>query len=314
MIKFALRRLLSALPTLALVSVLVFALVQLSPGDPAVVAAGPEASAEQIAEVREQLGLNAPVLEQYFSWAGGALTGDLGNSILSGYGVMSSISERLPVTLSLALLSIIVALLIAIPMGTIAAVKSGSWVDRAVILLTSAGIAIPSFAVGLLLIYLFALTLSWLPATGFTPLEESPWQWFRGLLLPSIALGLAVAAELARHIRASLRDVLQSDYVRTARAKGLGTWKVLGKHGLKHAAIPVVTVLGLQISHLLGGAIVVEQVFGLPGVGSLAVRAVFTRDYPVIQGVALLAAVAVILINILVDLSYSYFNPRIRAK
>lgn len=314
MVKFALRRILSALPTLILVSVLVFALVQLSPGDPAVVAAGPDASAEQVAAVREQLGLNAPVFEQYFSWAGGALTGDLGNSILSGYGVVASIGQRLPVTLSLALLSIVVALVVAVPLGTIAAVKSGSWLDRLVIVVTSAGIALPSFAVGLLLIYLFSLKLSWFPATGYTPIEESPARWFRGLLLPSIALGLAVAAELARHLRASLRDVLQSDYVRTARAKGLGTWKVLAKHGLKHAAIPVVTVLGLQISHLLGGAIVVEQVFGLPGVGSLAVRAVFTRDYPVIQGVALLAAMVVIVINILVDLSYSYFNPRIRVR
>ena len=314
MLKFALKRLLLAIPTLVLVSILVFSLVQITPGDAARTAAGPEASAAEVEAVRTQLGLNDSPFIQYFHWAGDALTGDLGNSLLSNYGVLQSISDRMPVTLSLTILAAIIAVLIAVPLGSIAAVHAGGWADRLIILITSAGIAIPSFVVGLLLVYLFALSLSWFPATGYTPIEESFTGWLRGLILPSFALGIAVAAELARHLRASLRDVLQSDYVRTARAKGLSPSKVIMKHGLKHAAIPVVTVFGLQISHLLGGTIVIEQVFGLPGVGSLAVKSVFSYDYPILQGIALLAAVLIIAVNVLVDVSYSYLNPKIRAR
>lgn len=312
MLRFALKRLLLAVPTLVLVSILVFALVQITPGDAARTAAGPEASPEEVEAVREQLGLNASPIIQYFSWGGRALTGDLGNSLLSDYGVLQSIGDRVPVTLSLTVLAALIAVLIAVPLGAIAAVRAGGWVDRLIILVTSAGIAIPSFVVGLLLVYVFALSLGWFPATGYTPIEESFLGWLRGLVLPAFALGIAVAAELARHLRASLRDVLQSDYVRTARAKGLPPFTVIAKHGLKHAAIPVVTVFGLQISYLLGGTIVIEQVFGLPGVGSLAVKSVFSYDYPMIQGIALLAAVLVIAVNVLVDVSYSYLNPKIR--
>ena len=314
MLKFALKRLLLAVPTLVLVSILVFSLVQVTPGDAARTAAGPEASPAEVEAVREQLGLNASPITQYFHWAGSALTGDLGNSLLSDYGVLESIGDRMPITLSLTLLAAIIAILIAVPLGAIAAVRAGGWVDRLIILFTSAGIAVPSFVVGLLLVYVFALSLSWFPATGYTPIEESFVEWLRGLILPAFALGVAVSAELARHLRASLRDVLQSDYVRTARAKGLSPFKVVVKHGLKHAAIPVVTVFGLQISHLLGGTIVIELVFGLPGVGSLAVKSVFSYDYPMIQGIALLAGVLVIVVNVLVDVSYSYLNPKIRAR
>ena len=313
MIRFVVRRLVTAVPTLFLISVIIFSLVQLTPGDPAVTIAGPDASGEQVEAIRERLGLNEPVVEQYLGWARGAVTGDLGGSLLNGVDVVDSIMFRLPITLSLAGLALLISLLIAVPAGTIAAIRSGGWLDRSIILFTSAGIAIPSFAVGLILVYVFALRYGWFPATGYVPFEESPAEWLRRLLLPAIALGVAVAAELTRYLRASLRDVLQSDYVRTARAKGLTPWKVIGKHGLKHASIPVITVLGLQAGRLLGGVVVIEQVFGIPGVGSLAVAAAFARDYPMIQGVALLAGVIVLVVTMLVDLSYSYFDPRIRA-
>lgn len=312
MTRFIARRILTALPSLFLITLIVFTLVQLSPGDPAITAAGPDASAEQIEAIRERLGLNDPVVQQYANWAGDAATGDFGQSLNGGYDVLPAIVQRLPVTLSLAGLALVFALLIAVPAGAIAAVRSGGWIDRGVIVMTSIGIALPSFAVGLLLVYLFALRLGWFPATGYTSFSESPFEWLRGLVLPALGLGLAVAAELTRYLRASLRDVLESDYVRTARSKGLSPRKVVGKHGLKHAALPVVTILGLQAGQLLGGVVVMEQVFGLPGVGTLTVAAVYARDYPVIQATALLAGVTVLVLNLLVDLSYSYFDPRIR--
>ena len=312
MLRFIMRRILTALPSLFLITLIVFTLVQLSPGDPAISAAGPDASAEQIEVIRERLGLNDPLVQQYSSWAGKAATGDFGESLTGGYDVLDAIVQRLPVTMSLAGLALVFALLIAIPAGSIAAVRSGGFLDRGIIVMTSIGIAIPSFGVGLLFVYVFALKLGWFPATGYIPFSESPFEWLRRLVLPALALGVAVSAELTRYLRASLRDVLQSDYVRTARSKGLSPWKVVGKHGLKHAALPVVTVLGLQAGQLLGGVIVIELVFGLPGVGTLTVAAVYARDYPVIQGAALLAGVMVLLLNLLVDLSYSYFDPRIR--
>lgn len=310
---FFARRLLAVVPTLLLVSFIVFLLVHLSPGDPAVRAAGgQDATPEAIAAARERLGLNDPFLVQYGNWMLSLLQGDLGTSLFSSQKVTEAILPRLPVTLSLTLGAAIVAVLLSIPIGTIAALRSGGLSDRMVMLGASLGIAMPNFFIGLLLVLGFALSAGWLPATGWVAFSDSPGGWISHMILPSVTLGIAVAAELARHLRASLRDVLDQDYVRTASAKGLSSVKVVGKHGLKNAAIPVVTVFGLQVQHLLGGTVVVEQIFGLPGLGSLAVQAVFDRNYTVIQGIAVVTVLIVLIINFLVDLSYAYLNPRIR--
>lgn len=313
MTRFFVRRLVATIPILVLVSIIVFLLVHISPGDPAVRAAGGiDASAEAIASARERLGLNDPFLVQYGRWALGLVQGDLGTSLFSSQRVVDAIVPRLPITLSLTLGAILVALCIAIPAGTIAALRPGGWVDRVVMLGASLGIAMPSFLIGLLLILVFALRVGWLPATGYVPFGDDPVAWLRHMVLPALTLGVAVAAELSRHLRASLRDVLHQDYVRTAVAKGLPALKVIGKHALKNASIPVVTVLGLQVRALLGGTIVVEQVFGLPGFGTLAVQAVFDRNLTIIQGIAVTAVVIVLITNFLVDISYAWLNPRIR--
>ena len=288
-------------------------MLHLTPGDPAgLVAGGVEASPEHVEEVRERLGFNDPLFVQYRRWMIGVATLDLGKSLFTNQSVVSSILHALPVTLSLAFFAIVFAVIIAVPLGLIAALRPGTWMDRAVTMVASAGIASPNFAVGIVLVMLFALWQPWFPATGYVELTESVGGWMKHMFLPAIALAVALAAELTRHIRASMRDVLQQDYIRTAIAKGLPPAVVIGKHALKNAAIPVVTVLGLQLQRVLGGAVVIESVFALPGLGALMVRAVFTRDLPMIQGIGLTAAVMVLLINLSVDISYGYLNPRVR--
>lgn len=309
---YLVRRIVGTIPILILVGLITFLLIHLTPGDPAAVVAGENASLEAIEAARHRLGLDQPFLVQFWHWLVGVSTGDLGTSFTSGRPVTSLIFNRLPITLSLTAGATLVGLGIAVPLGVFAAMNRGSWLDRVTIFTTSLGIAAPEFFIGLLLVLVVALHFGWLPATGYIPFSEDPVEWVARLTLPSITLGVGVAAELARQVRGSMIDVLSRDYIQTARAKGLSTLSIIVKHGLKNAAIPVVTVLGLQIRRLLGGAVIVEQIFAMNGVGSLAVRAVFLRDLPVLLGVALITAVVVLFVNLLVDMSYGYFDPKVR--
>lgn len=306
------RRLLLMVPILLVVSFLVFGLVVAVPGDPAITLAGDNATPERIAEIRGQLGLDDPLVQQYGRWVGEVVRGDLGSSLFSGRPVATSIAERMPVTIGLATLSMIVALSISIPAGIIAATRRGRWPDRVATFLASAGLAMPSFFLGLVLVLVFALQLGWLPATGYVPFEVDPVRWLKHMILPAITLGAAAAAETTRQLRSSLSDVLQQDYIRTARAKGTRARSVIFRHAMKNAAVPVVTVLGFQVAFLLGGSVIVEQIFALPGLGGLAIRAVIDRDIPVIQGVVVFAAVLVMVVNLGVDLLYGWLNPKIR--
>ncbi|MCB1002143.1 MAG: ABC transporter permease [Acidimicrobiales bacterium] len=300
-------------PILVLASFLVFGLVLLVPGDPAITLAGDNATEEQIQVIRDRLGLDDPIHVQYGRWASAAVQGDLGDSLFSGRSVTKSIGERLPVTVSLAAVSVLIALMIAIPAGLLSATRRGTWLDTTATVGASLGLAMPSFWLGAVLALIFALSLGWLPATGYVPLTENPFEWFRHLVLPGLTLGTSAAAETTRQLRASLGDVLQQDYVRTARAVGLRSRVVVLKHGMKNAAMPVVTVLGFQVAFLLGGSVIVEQLFALPGLGGLAIRAVLDRDLPVIQGVVLFTTALVVSINLLVDLMYGWLNPKVRA-
>jgi peptide/nickel transport system permease protein len=306
------RRAVSTLPMLVLVSLITFLLIHITPGDPASVVAGENATLEAIEEARRRLGLDQPFPVQFWKWLVGVISGDLGTSFTSGRPVTELIFDRLPITLSLTTGATLIGLLIAIPLGVFAATQRGGWLDRATIFGTSLGIAAPEFFIGLLLVLIVALQLGWLPATGYVPFSEDPVEWATRLVLPSVTLGLGVAAELARQVRGAMIDVLSRDYIQTARSKGLSTLSIIVKHGLKNAAIPVVTVLGLQVRRLLGGTVIVEQIFAMNGVGSLAVRAVFLRDLPVLLGVALTTAIVVLLVNLLVDISYGYFDPKVR--
>ncbi|GAC1386350.1 MAG: ABC transporter permease [Acidimicrobiales bacterium] len=306
-----LRRLLVSIPLLAVVSLLVFSLILLVPGDPAIALAGENPSPAQIAAVRQRLGLNDPFFVQFWHWLSGVLHGDLGTSLLSSQTVASSITARLPATLSLALLALVLAAVAGLLVGAIAGLRPGTWIDRVATLGASFGVAVPYFWVGMILVLVFAIDRHLLPAVGYIPLTHDPVQWFRHLILPASALALAPAAVVARQTRASLATVMSEDYVRTARAKGLAPWVIVGKHALKNAALPVITTFGLEANRLIGGTVVIEQLFALPGIGQLAFQSVFNRDFPVVQGVVLVAAAMVLLVNIIVDVSYRYFNPKI---
>nr|WP_228046676.1 ABC transporter permease [Saccharopolyspora sp. HNM0983] len=312
--ELALRRIGAMVPLLVLVSLIVFGLVLLVPGDPAVTIAGEDATDAQIAATRQRMGLDDPLLEQYWRWASAAVQGDLGTSMFSNRSVSGAIAERFPATLSLTAMAIVLALLVSVPAAIAAALHRGGWIDRTATLGTAVGVAMPNFWLGLLLATVFALHLDLLPATGYVPLDDAPLAWLAHLLLPAATLGLAAAAELTRQLRSALIDVFDQDYLRTARAKGLRGGSVVTKHALKNAATPVVTVLGMRISVLLGGTVVVEQIFGIPGLGQLAIEAVLQRDLPMVQGVVVVTAVLVMLANLAVDLSYGYFNPKVRAR
>ncbi|MFP5069856.1 ABC transporter permease [Pseudonocardia nantongensis] len=312
MFAFLLRRLAVAVPMLVVVSFCVFSLIVLVPGDPAVSLAGENPDPEQIQAVRERLGLDDPFLVQFWNWFTGVRQGDLGESLFSSQSVAGAVLARLPTTLSLAGLSLAVALLLGVSVGVLAAMRPGTWVDRLATFGASLGIAVPYFWVAMLLVLLLAINVSIFPAVGYIPLSENPWQWFLHLVLPASALGLAPAAVIARQTRAAMTGVLGEDYVRTGVAKGLPPSRVVGKHALKNAAVPVVTAFGLEASRLIGGTVVIEQLFALPGLGNLAYSSVFARDVPMVQGVLLTVAALVLLINLLIDLSYGYFNPRIR--
>lgn len=313
MISLFIRRLFSVIPLLFIVSVMVFFMIALVPGDPAVRLAGENASEERIEEVREQLGLNDPIIEQYGRWVGDAATGDLGSSLFSNIKVTELIGQRFPTTLSLTFGAVAFALIVGIPAGILAARREGGLADRAVTLLTTAGVALPSYFLAMLLILFFAIKLSWLPATGYVPLSESVGGWLQSIALPSVALGTNGAAVVSRQLRSSMRDVQQQDYVRTARAMGLRSRVVMMKHSLKNAAIPVVSVLGIQVSFLLGGTVIIESVFGIAGIGSLAVSSVFNSDLPVIQGIVVVATLVVIVVNLIVDMLYGYLSPKSRS-
>ena len=309
---YLIRRIAAAIPILILVGLITFLLIHLTPGDPAAVVAGENASMEAIEAARHRLGLDQPFLVQFWHWLRAVSVGDLGTSFTSGRPVTELIFDRMPITLSLTAGSTLIGVGLAVPLGVFAAIKRGSYLDRITIFGTSLGIAAPEFFIGLLLVLVVALNWGWLPATGYIPFAEDPVEYFRRLALPSLTLGLGVAAELARQVRGAMIDVLSRDYIQTARAKGLSSFSIIVKHALKNAAIPLVTVLGLQIRRLLGGAVIVEQIFAMNGVGSLAVRAVFLRDLPVLLGVALTTATVVLFVNLLVDMSYGYFDPKVR--
>ncbi|MET0133039.1 MAG: ABC transporter permease [Kibdelosporangium sp.] len=311
--RMVIRRVGGGLLVLWLVSLLTFLMVQLIPGDPAEVIAGDNASVADVDRIREQLGLNEPVVEQYLSWLGGVLHGDFGDSLFTGRPVTSTILDAAPPTLALAVTAVVLAVLIGVGAGVVAGLRQGSWLDRFISTIATLGIAMPSFWVAMLLVSVFSLSLKWLPATTYVPMSSGFGAWLSHILIPSIALGLATAAELARHTRGCVADVLTRPYIRTARSRGASTFRLVRRHVLRNAAIPVVTVLGLQTSRLLGGTIVIEAVVGISGLGSLAVNSVLHRDYPVIQGYVLFCAVVVVVINLVVDLAYGWINPKVRA-
>lgn len=311
--KTVLRRLLGAVPLLIASSFLVFSLILVVPGDAAVTLAGETATPERVEEIRTALGLDRPFLTQYFDWLGGVFRGDLGTSLLSSREVSTVIAERLPITLSLAFGAVLVGLVIGLPAGVISALNRNRWPDRTATVAASLGVAMPTFWLGLVFVIVLAVRNSLFPASGFVRFTESPGQWLHHLVLPAVTLGTAAAAEITRQLRGALSDVLLQDYVRTARAKGLRRGIVVGKHAAKNASIPVVTVIGLQFSLLLGGTVAVERVFGIPGLGTEIVNAVLGKDIPMIQGIVLMMTASVVLINLLVDLAYGFLNPKVRA-
>ncbi len=312
MLAFLIRRLASTVLVMALVGVFIFLLLHLSPGDPAAIIAGDNATDDQIKGIRKQLGLDDPLIVQFWRWASRVVQGDLGISIFSNTPVATLIGQRIWPTLSLATTTMLLAALLAISAGVLAAWKVGTWVDRLVMVLSVVSFSVPVFVVGYLLIYVFSINLRWLPVQGYTPIAEGVWPWFRHLILPSIALGLAYVALIARITRAAMLDVLAEDYMRTAKAKGVATRPMLLKHALKNAGVPIITVIGIGVALLIGGVVITETVFNIPGMGRLVVDAIAKRDYPIIQGVILMFSGVYVIVNLLVDLSYSLLDPRIR--
>lgn len=306
------QRVLMVIPLLMVVSVVAFSLSAIIPGDPAAVIAGEDASVEQVALIREQLGLNDSLPKRFLSWANKALHGDLGVSLYSPVPVTTLLLQRLPVTLSLAGLAILLAICFGGLLGTLAAVFRGRWADRFVTGFASIGVAVPSFWLGLMLVLALSVERPWFPSMGYESLTVDPARWLWHLLLPAVSLAAAPTAEIARQLRAALVNVLEQDYVRTARANGLSSRSVIFKHAMKNAAMSVITIIGIQVSFLLGGAVVVEQIFGLPGIGNLVIYAVLQRDLPVVQGVVLMAAVFVLVVNLITDAMYGFLNPRVR--
>ncbi len=312
MIAYIVRRLLATIPVMLLVAIIVFLLVHLTPGDPASVIAGDNATSDQVALIRASLGLDEPLWRQFAIWILRVLQGDLGRSLFWNQTVAELILQRAEPTISLALTTLLLAVVIAITLGVLAAWKAGSIIDRAVMGLAVAGFSVPVFVVGYLLVYVFAIDLKWLPVQGYRPISEGLWPWFERLILPSVALGLAYVALIARITRTTMLEVLAEDYVRTAHAKGVAQRPVLLKHALKNAAVPIVTVVGIGVALLIGGVVITETVFNIPGIGRLVVDAIARRDYPIIQGVILVFSGVYVLVNLLVDLSYTLFDPRVR--
>ncbi len=312
MLAYTIRRLILTVPVMLVVSTTVFLLLYLTPGDPVGVILGPEATEQQKAELRARLGLDQPAHVQLVNWYLRLLRGDLGTSIFLNKPVVQAFLERVEPTLMLTLLAMIFAVGIGLPAGIVAAKLRGSWFDLAAMLVAIAGVSMPTFWVGLNLIFIFGVTLNWLPVAGYQPLSTGLWENIRYLLMPAFTLGFAQSALLARITRSMMLEVLSQDYIRTARAKGLSEAVVILGHALRNAMIPVITVIGLSFAILLGGAVITEQVFNIPGVGRLLVQAVARRDYPLVQGIVLIIAAVYVIVNLVVDLVYAYLDPRIR--
>lgn len=312
MLQYLVRRILSVFPVMALVAILVFSLLYLAPGDPAALIAGEMASADQIEAIRIEMGLDQPYLLRFVEWMLRILQGDFGVSIFSNKPVIDMILQRLEPTFSLMATTLVFAALLGIPLGTYAAWRAGSWVDRMVMAAAVIGFSIPSFVLGYGLAYIFAVKLHWLPVQGYSPLARGFGPWLSNLVLPSIALSGAYVALIARITRATVIEILRQDYIRTAKAKGVGDLSLIFIHALKNAAVPIVTVVGIGIAVLISGTVIIESVFSIPGLGLLTVDSILRRDYPVIQAVILLFSFAYVLVNLLIDLSYTLLDPRIR--
>jgi peptide/nickel transport system permease protein len=312
MLAYAARRILATIPVMLIVAFFVFSLLYLAPGDPAAIIAGDQATPADVDRIRASLGLDRPFLVRFGEWLWQIMHGDLGNSIFTNLPVSHMIAQRIEPTTSLMILTIVFSIVVAIPLGVLAAWKHGTWIDRSVMMLAVFGFSTPVFVLGYLLAYIFALKLDWLPVQGFTSITQGVVPFLRSLALPTIALGLIYVALLARITRATMLEVLSQDYVRTAKAKGVDQRAVLFVHALKNAAVPIVTVIGIGVALLIGGAVITESVFAIPGLGRLTVDAILRRDYPVIQGVVLLFSFVYVLVNLGVDLLYTLFDPRIR--
>jgi len=313
MLRYVIMRILSTIPVMGIVALFVFLMLRLSPGDPAAVIAGDYATAEDVAQIRDKLGLNEPILVQFVQWVGALLQGDLGTSIFTNKSVAELIGQRLEPTILLALTTITFSILVAVPLGTLAAWRAGSLIDRFVMIFSVGGFSIPVFVLGYILIYVLAMTLNLLPVQGYkSPFEHGPGPFLIHMVLPTLTLSVIFIALIARMTRASVIEVLQEDYIRTARAKGQGEFRILIRHALANAAVPIVTVIGIGIALLIGGVVVTESVYNIPGLGRLVLDAVLARDYPIIQGLILFFSFVYILINLVIDLSYTLFDPRIR--
>ncbi|ALM81576.1 ABC transporter permease [Bordetella sp. N] len=312
MFAYILKRIGATVPVLAMVGIFVFSLLFVAPGDPAAIVAGDQASPADIARIREAMGLNRPFLVQLGEWFWNILHGDLGKSIFNSLPVAQLIHTRLGPTLSLMSVTLVISIVIALPLGVLAAWKAGTWTDRGIMALAVLGFSTPVFVLGYVLSFSVSLKLGWLPVQGYTTLDHGLWPWLRNLLLPAISLGFIYIALIARVTRATMLEVLQQDYIRTAQAKGLGQQAILYVHALKNASVPIATAIGIGVALLIGGAVVTESVFAIPGLGRLTVDAILQRDYPVIQGVVLVCSFAYVLVNLLVDVLYSVLDPRIR--
>jgi peptide/nickel transport system permease protein len=312
MVSYILRRVLSTLPVMAIVALFVFSLLYIAPGDPAAVIAGDQASPADVERIRQSLGLDRPFLVQFGTWLWHILHGDLGTSIFTNLPVSAMIAQRIEPTFSLMAITLVLTILVAVPLGVVAAWKAGSWVDRTIMAFAVFAFSLPVFVVGYVLAYVFALQFEWLPVQGYTPLAAGLWPWLQNLILPALALGSVYIALIARITRASMLEVLQQDYVRTARAKGLDQRSILFVHALKNAAVPIITVIGIGVALLIGGAVVTESVFAIPGLGRLTIDAILRRDYPVIQGIVLMFSFLYVLVNLMVDVTYTLVDPRIR--
>jgi peptide/nickel transport system permease protein len=312
MLNFLLRRGLATVPVLMIVAVIVFLLLRMTPGDPAAAIAGDSASALDIERIRAQLGLNDSIVSQFVTWLGHVLRGDLGYSFFYKMSVTQLIGQRLEPTLSVAAVTVVLTVLIAVPLGVLAAARRGGWLDRFIMGASVLGFSVPVFVAGYLMIWLFSMQLGWLPSQGYSRIADGVGPWLRNLVLPCVTLAVTYAALIARVTRAAVSEALTEDYVRTARAKGISEWRMLMRHALANAAVPIATIVGLSVAGLIGGVVVTETIYAIPGLGQLTVDAVLSRDYPLIQGITLFFSLVYVVVNLLVDLSYLLLDPRIR--
>lgn len=312
MLNFLLRRGLATVPVLLIVAVIVFLLLRMTPGDPAAAIAGDAANVQDIERIRAQLGLDAPIVSQFFGWLGHVLRGDLGYSYFYKMSVTELIGQRLEPTLSVAAVTVVLTVLIAVPLGVLAASRRGGALDRFIMSASVLGFSVPVFVAGYLMIWLFSMQLGWLPSQGYNRIAAGVGPWLRNLVLPCVTLAVMYAALIARVTRAAVSEALTEDYVRTARAKGIPEWRMLTRHALANAAVPIATIIGLSVAGLIGGVVVTETIYAIPGLGQLTVDAVLSRDYPLIQGITLFFSLVYVVVNLLVDLSYLLLDPRIR--